>query len=61
MGKRSRAGDWYCPVCSENAVSDMRQCESGEIWYREDCVGLTKDDHEFVCPIVTFSALMFCL
>lgn len=41
--------DWYCHACHENQKLDMRQCNDCKKWYHEDCVGLTKDDSEFIC------------
>lgn len=42
---------WYCPVCHEDKVLDMRRCLICEVYFHELCVGLTKNDKEkFVCP-----------
>ena len=48
--EKSCAADWYCPICTESTISDMRECEICHIWFHEECVGLTKDDDEFICP-----------
>lgn len=48
--KLSSEESWFCRACKENRVSDMRQCVKCNIWYHEECVGLTKDDKEsFYC------------
>lgn len=42
---------WYCAVCEEEYVADMRVCSNCGTWVHEECVGLTKDDKEdFFCP-----------
>ena len=41
---------WYCPVCEENRMIDMRACSICSVYVHEECVGLTKDDKEaFIC------------
>ena len=42
--------EWKCPVCDEEQFSDMRMCDRCQTWYHEDCVGLTSDDDDFLCP-----------
>ncbi|XP_072931645.1 uncharacterized protein [Epargyreus clarus] len=43
--------DWYCHGCKVDRLADMRQCKQCQMWYHEDCVGLTKEDEEqFICP-----------
>lgn len=42
---------WYCHGCKVDRLADMRQCKQCQMWYHEDCVGLTKEDEEqFICP-----------
>lgn len=42
---------WYCPACNMDTVLAMRQCITCDLWYHEECVGLTKDDLDiFICP-----------
>lgn len=42
---------WYCFLCTEDRVYDMRKCVLCHKYVHEDCVGLTKNDKEaFVCP-----------
>ncbi|CAH1955815.1 unnamed protein product [Acanthoscelides obtectus] len=45
-----QVADWYCPACKENRLSDMRQCMKCQVWYHEECVGLTESDLIFECP-----------
>ncbi|CAH1996069.1 unnamed protein product [Acanthoscelides obtectus] len=45
-----RLTDWYCQACKENRLSNMRQCMKSQIWYHEECVGLTESDLIFECP-----------
>lgn len=41
---------WYCQACNTGRVADMRQCKECQMWYHEECIGLTKEDIEqFVC------------
>jgi len=48
---KSIAKNWYCPICEESTVSDMRQCVVCLIWFHEECVGLTiNDEDDFCCP-----------
>ena len=28
----------------------MRKCEICQTWFHEKCVGITKDDDDFLCP-----------
>lgn len=46
----SHKGAWYCPVCHEDRMQDMRQCQECSIWYHELCVGLIEEDEDFICP-----------
>ncbi|CAH1364933.1 unnamed protein product [Tenebrio molitor] len=42
---------WFCHVCKEDAVKDMRICSACKFYVHEECVGLTKEDNElFICP-----------
>ena len=46
----SSEANWYCAVCEEEHVADMRVCHNCRIWVHEECVGLTKHDKEiFFC------------
>ena len=49
-GKKLCGTDWYCPICTENTISDMRKCEICQTWFHEECVGITKSDDGFLCP-----------
>lgn len=49
--KTASSESWYCNICKEDEVKDMRMCVSCASYIHEECVGLTKDDTEvFVCP-----------
>ncbi|CAH1998289.1 unnamed protein product [Acanthoscelides obtectus] len=50
-GQSERSKDsWYCYVCNEDRIADMRICFLCETYVHEDCVGLTKEDTDkFVC------------
>lgn len=39
---------WYCFICNEDSVSDMRCCIVCQKYVHEICVGLCEDD--FTCP-----------
>ena len=39
-----------CPVCCENALPDMRGCDSCAVWFYQDFVELTADADSFPCP-----------
>ncbi|CAG2054953.1 unnamed protein product [Timema podura] len=39
---------WYCHGCRDEKVAGMRQCSQCLHWYHEECVGLTKEDHQAV-------------
>ena len=42
---------WYCTVCCQDKVLDMRKCVMCNVYVHEICVGLTKKDKgKFVCP-----------
>ena len=42
---------WYCELCEEKRVIDMRTCISCKKWYHDECIGLTKFDEDiFTCP-----------
>lgn len=44
-------GSWYCFICKEDRVLDMRCCSLCHRYVHEECVGLTEDDKcVFVCP-----------
>lgn len=49
--KRSDASEsWYCFLCKEDRVADMRLCSMCASYVHEDCVGLTSKDRDtFVC------------
>lgn len=40
---------WYCYICNEDRVADMRLCFLCKTYVHEDCVGLTKEDTDKVC------------
>ncbi|KAK9886274.1 hypothetical protein WA026_015785 [Henosepilachna vigintioctopunctata] len=47
--KKSKNG-WYCYVCEEDRIADMRLCFLCLTYVHEECVGLTKEDTDkFVC------------
>ncbi|CAH1998137.1 unnamed protein product [Acanthoscelides obtectus] len=50
-GQSEKSKDsWYCYVCNEDRIADMRICFLCETYVHEDCVGLTKEDTDkFVC------------
>ena len=42
---------WYCSVCQEVEIRDMRQYVECCTWVHEACVGLLpEDDDVFFCP-----------
>lgn len=42
---------WYCDLCKEDRVIDMRKCKLCKKYFHEECVGLTANDtDDFVCP-----------
>ena len=43
---------WYCSLCEEDRMWDMRQCTNCNIWVHEECCGLTAKDKvpNFKCP-----------
>lgn len=42
---------WYCFLCQEDRVADMRLCRGCNTYVHEECVGLTKSDRDvFCCP-----------
>lgn len=47
--KKSK-NSWYCYVCDEDRIADMRICFLCQTYVHEDCVGLTKEDTDkFIC------------
>lgn len=46
---------WYCHLCQEDRVADMRLCNMCLRYVHEECVGLTSRDKEptFLCPPCT--------
>ena len=49
--KKKKSDSWYCAICDEDEVKDMRLCGECGIYVHEECVGLTKEDKElFICP-----------
>ena len=41
---------WYCPICKENRMIDMRACYKCSTYVHEECVGLTKYNKDiFLC------------
>lgn len=48
---RSEDMNWYCFICKEDRVADMRLCTSCCSYVHEECVGLTASDKElYLCP-----------
>lgn len=47
--KQYQEDKWYCYACLEEKFEDMRECGVCRKWYHELCVGLTKDDKDFIC------------
>lgn len=43
---------WFCNVCKEDRVADMRLCVQCSKYVHEECVGLTRQDKcpTFLCP-----------
>lgn len=42
---------WFCFVCNEERIADMRICNMCGTYVHEECVGLRKEDKEvFFCP-----------
>lgn len=43
---------WFCYLCSEDRISDMRLCMKCLKYVHEECVGLTREDNipKFLCP-----------
>ncbi|VEN46250.1 unnamed protein product [Callosobruchus maculatus] len=49
--KKSK-NSWYCYVCGEDRIADMRLCFLCQTYVHEECVGLTKrDTDKFVCTL----------
>lgn len=45
---------WFCLICNEDRIADMRICNMCGIYVHEECVGLSKQDKEtFFCPKCT--------
>lgn len=42
---------WYCYACNTESFEDMRQCPDCQRWFHEQCLGLTKEDLDFECPM----------
>lgn len=43
---------WFCHICEEDRVEDMRLCDTCGKYVHEQCVGLTQEDKgPFICPI----------
>lgn len=41
---------WYCSLCDEDIIKDMRMCITCINYFHDECIGYTKDDKEsFVC------------
>ncbi|XP_013200639.2 uncharacterized protein LOC106143167 [Amyelois transitella] len=51
-GKARKLGEsWYCFVCDQDRVADMRSCFKCGSYVYEECVGLSAEDTEnFICP-----------
>ena len=50
-GKGKMPDSWYCSVCQEVEIRDMRQCVECCTWVHEACVGLLPEDTAvFFCP-----------
>ena len=48
---KNKKESWYCSVCNEDAVKDMRMCIRCTQYVHEECVGLTEQDKgPFNCP-----------
>ncbi|KAB0804874.1 hypothetical protein PPYR_01844 [Photinus pyralis] len=43
---------WYCKLCQEDRVADMRVCVACNVYMHEECLGLTAKDKipNFLCP-----------
>lgn len=43
---------WFCYLCSEDRIADMRLCMKCLKYVHEECVGLTREDNisKFLCP-----------
>ncbi|KAM3968494.1 jumonji, AT rich interactive domain 2 [Aphomia sociella] len=41
---------WYYHACNTESFEDMRQYQGCQKWFHEQCVGLTKDGVDFMCP-----------
>lgn len=51
----SQKDSWYCFICHEDSVKDMRMCYACGRYVHEECVGLTKMDKDaFICPKCAF-------
>lgn len=50
--KTKQPESWFCNVCLEDVVKDMRLCVKCTRYVHEECVGLTSADKDirFVCP-----------
>ncbi|CAK1604136.1 unnamed protein product [Parnassius mnemosyne] len=46
-----QAQSWYCFLCKEDRVADMRFCKCCGVYVHEECVGLTAEDKKrYMCP-----------
>lgn len=51
LSASKKTESWFCGICCEDVVKDMRLCGVCGIYVHEECVGLTKDDKDlFICP-----------
>lgn len=42
---------WYCGICQEDKLLDMRQCPVCNKWFHEECLGIEPEDqHAVACP-----------
>lgn len=49
--KSTTKESWFCKLCNEDRVADMRLCNTCKSYVHEECVGLTKNDKQvFFCP-----------
>lgn len=50
-----KSESWYCYLCTEDVVKDMRLCDRCKKYVHEECVGLTAADKDviFLCPNCT--------
>lgn len=49
--EKKKNESWYCYLCQEDAMKDMRLCVMCKTYVHEECVGLSSADKEtFICP-----------